>query len=195
MRIRDRSRQPRVTEKPLSTCSYIKVVHMHKRHVFALALTIPALCLSACANGEPEKAPEPTTVTKTVTSPERSTKSTTQSTTKSPTPSATPTRTSESSKPTGYTDAPNGEPTAINKTISHCAKSSQGLYEQGTTWFTDGTTGWTQYCANNFYDGPPTNTAPEPQNNEPSPWVQGQIDWSNCLNSGYSEEECRAMLN
>lgn len=168
---------------------------MHKRHIFALALTIPALCLSACSNGEPEKAPEPTTVTKTVTSPESSTESTTQSTTKTPAPSTTTTRTTESSKPTGYTGAPNGEPTAINKTISHCAKSSQGLYEQGTTWFTDGTTGWTQYCANNFYDGPSTNTAPEPQNNEPSPWVQGQIDWADCLNSGHSEEECRAMLN
>lgn len=85
--------------------------------------------------------------------------------------------------------------TGQNKTISHCAKSSQGLYEQGTTWFTDGTSGWTQYCANIFYDGPSTNTAPKPQNNEPSPWVQGQIDWADCLNSGYSEEECRAMLN
>ncbi|MBC6757907.1 MULTISPECIES: hypothetical protein [unclassified Corynebacterium] len=168
---------------------------MHKRHIFALALTIPALCLSACANGESEKAPEPTTVTKTVTSPARSTESTTQSTTKNPAPSTSTTRTTDTAKPTGYTDAPNGEPTAINKAISHCAKSSQGLYEQGTTWFTDGTSGWTQYCANNFYDGPSTNTAPEPQTNEPSPWVQGQIDWADFLNSGHSEEECRAMLN
>lgn len=112
-----------------------------------------------------------------------------------PNPSTPPTRTTESSSPTGYAGTPNGEPTAINKTISHCAKSSQGLYEQGTTWFTDGTSGWTQYCANNFYDGLSMNTAPEPQNNEPSPWVQGQIDWADCLNSGHSEEECREMLN
>ena len=176
---------------------------MHKRHIFTLALAVPALCLTACSSGEPEKAPEPTTVTKTVTSPENTSESTAQSTTKTPnssstsesTSSSTPKRTTESSNPTGYTDAPNGEPTAINKTISHCAKSSQGLYEQGTTWFTDGTSGWTQYCANNFYDGPPANTFPEPQNNEPSPWVQGQIDWADCLNSGHSEEECRAMLN
>lgn len=169
---------------------------MHKRHVFALALTIPALCLSACSNGEPEKAPEPTTVTKAVTNPESSTESTTQSTTKPPpNPSTPPTRTTESPGATGYTGAPTGEPTAINKTISHCAKSSQGLYEQGTTWFTDGTSGWTQYCANNFYDGPSTNTAPEPQNNEPFPWVQGQIDWNYCLNARSSQEECRQMLN
>lgn len=121
-------------------------------------------------------------------SPESSTESTTQSTTKTPTPSTPPPQTTESPGATGYTGAPTGEPTAINKTISHCAKSSQGLYEQGTTWFTDGTSGWTQYCANNFYDGPPANAAPEPQNNEPSPWVQGQIDWADCLNSGHSEE-------
>lgn len=31
---------------------------MRKRHVFALALTIPALCLSAYSNGEPNEAPE-----------------------------------------------------------------------------------------------------------------------------------------
>lgn len=34
-----------------------------------------------------------------------------------------------------------------------------------------------------------------PAQNTPSPWVQGQIDWSNCLESGKSEEQCRAELN
>lgn len=28
-----------------------------------------------------------------------------------------------------------------------------------------------------------------------SPWVQGQIDWAECLNSGKSEEQCRAELD
>ncbi|MFC3848760.1 hypothetical protein ACFORJ_01060 [Corynebacterium hansenii] len=55
----------------------------------------------------------------------------------------------------GYTGAPTGDPTPINKSIARCAKLSEGLYERGTTWFTDGTSGWTQYCSNNFYDGPP----------------------------------------
>lgn len=73
---------------------------MYKRHVFALALTIPALCLSACSNGEPEKAPEPTTVTKTVTNPESSTESTTQSTTKAPNPSTPPDP--DNGKPRGH---------------------------------------------------------------------------------------------
>lgn len=30
---------------------------------------------------------------------------------------------------------------------------------------------------------------------EPSPWVQGQIDWSNCKDAGYTDAECREMLN
>lgn len=34
-----------------------------------------------------------------------------------------------------------------------------------------------------------------PAQNTPSPWVQGQIDWANCLDSGKSEEQCRAELN
>lgn len=100
----------------------------------------------------------------------------------------------------GYTGAPTGDPTPINKSIARCAKSSEGLYEQGTTWFTDGTSGWTQYCSNNFHDGPPPVYEPQepyapPAQNTPSPWVQGQIDWSNCLESGKSEEQCRAELN
>lgn len=100
----------------------------------------------------------------------------------------------------GYTGAPTGDPTPINKSIARCAKSSEGLYEQGTTWFTDGTSGWTQYCSDNFHDGPPPVYEPRepytpPAENTPSPWVQGQIDWANCLESGKSEEQCRAELN
>ncbi|MDJ0012673.1 hypothetical protein [Rhodococcus erythropolis] len=29
----------------------------------------------------------------------------------------------------------------------------------------------------------------------PSPWVQGQIDWTNCINAGNTEEFCRATTN
>lgn len=38
----------------------------------------------------------------------------------------------------------------------------------------------------------PSHDAPAPDN---SPWVQGQIDWQNCLDSGNTEEQCRAALN
>lgn len=30
---------------------------------------------------------------------------------------------------------------------------------------------------------------------EPSPWVQGQIDWTECLEQGNSEDQCREILN
>lgn len=29
----------------------------------------------------------------------------------------------------------------------------------------------------------------------PSPWVQGQIDWQNCIEAGNTQEYCRATLN
>lgn len=37
----------------------------------------------------------------------------------------------------------------LNKTIDHCA-TDPNLYQPGTTFFTDGTTGWTQECAEGF---------------------------------------------
>ena len=76
----------------------------------------------------------------------------------------------------------------------------------------DGTTIYTDFC---FYEngGPeyleqerwansPDNPALaeyyeqlEQQQQQPSPWVQGQIDWTNCLDAGNSEEYCRETLN
>ncbi|MDO5373811.1 MAG: hypothetical protein Q4F10_10195 [Corynebacterium glutamicum] len=34
----------------------------------------------------------------------------------------------------------------MNKIISSCA-TDPTIYQRGTTWFTDGTSGWTQICA------------------------------------------------
>lgn len=46
----------------------------------------------------------------------------------------------------GYTGAPGVEsPHELDKTISHCGDPS--LHQTGTTFFTDGTSGWTQQCA------------------------------------------------
>lgn len=33
------------------------------------------------------------------------------------------------------------------------------------------------------------------QTRQPSPWVQGQIDWANCKAEGNTDEQCRSMLN
>ncbi|MBU4616637.1 hypothetical protein [Prescottella equi] len=49
--------------------------------------------------------------------------------------------------PVGFTGAPNGSPAPlIGKTIDYCMTDPS--YQTGTTMFTDGTTGWTQHCAN-----------------------------------------------
>ena len=176
----------------------LRKAQMNKKLLPGLLAAITLLILPACSDGGSQSV----TVTETTTaeSPDRP----------NPTPgesSRSEGKKADSSKQTttraghmGYTGAPTGDPTPINKSIARCAKSSEGLYEQGTTWFTDGTSGWTQYCSNNFHDGPPPVYEPQepyapPPQNTPSPWVQGQIDWSNCLESGKSEEQCRAELN
>lgn len=47
----------------------------------------------------------------------------------------------------GFTEAPgHGSPTPMNKTISSCGDPM--LHQPGTTFFTDGSSGWTQECAN-----------------------------------------------
>lgn len=164
-----------------------------KKKLLISALAAVLMVLSACSNGEATV--ETVTETTTVDNPKKPNPTSGDSSEKNE--SKTPTT---SAGHTGYTGAPTGDPTPINKSIARCAKSSEGLYEQGTTWFTDGTSGWTQYCSNNFHDGPPPVYEPQepytpPAQNTPSPWVQGQIDWSNCLESGKSEEQCRAELN
>lgn len=45
----------------------------------------------------------------------------------------------------GFTGAPNGDPRPLNKTIFYCMDDPS--YQPGTTMFTDGTTGWTSFCA------------------------------------------------
>lgn len=179
----------------------------------ALALTASMLGLTACNTGEQEKSVETVTVTKdSATSTENSESASAPKPTSNQESSSQ--QTSKSSeqandRTASNTNTQDGDSTSNKKNIARCAKSSEGLYEQGTTWFTDGTTGWTQYCSNIFYDGPatyseptqqttaPTSeyTEPTTQNDQPSPWVQGQIDWNNCLNAGHSKEECRQMLN
>lgn len=46
----------------------------------------------------------------------------------------------------GFTEAPgHGSPTPMNKSISSCGDPA--MHQPGTTFFTDGTSGWTQTCA------------------------------------------------
>lgn len=93
-----------------------------------------------------------------------------------------------------------------NKVVSHCG--THGIEEMGTTWFTDGTTGWTQYCTDEMisqvpqqippaYSGEPTPIPyKEPsqmynQYGEPvSDCVQDQIRWSDCIEAGNTSQYC-----
>lgn len=60
------------------------------------------------------------------------------------TPSAEPAQ----SPVIGMTEAPGAaQPSAMSKTIESCGNDPM-MYQPGTTFFTDGTTGWTEYCAN-----------------------------------------------
>jgi hypothetical protein len=100
--------------------------------------------------------------------------------------------------------------------IVECQRGG-GLGPIVTSW-SDGTeTGWSEYCqsvhdqalqsevdANTpvcetsvcVYPNGVTRPNPDYRVVEtPSPWVQGQIDWQNCLDAGNTEEFCRATLN
>jgi len=69
-----------------------------------------------------------------------------QNTLPAPAPAPSPAQ-PEADPVIGYTEAPGiAQPTVMNKTISYCGEP--GLHETGTTFFTDGTSGWTQTCAN-----------------------------------------------
>ncbi|EEB62886.1 hypothetical protein [Corynebacterium amycolatum] len=67
---------------------------------------------------------------------------------------------STSARPTRYTEAPGqAEPSEINKTVASCGDPA--LHETGTTFFTDGSSGWTQQCASQMMAQQPAAT-PEP---------------------------------
>lgn len=135
------------------------------------------------------------------------------STTSSKTTSAAPTSTTE---PTP-TQEPAPESAPIEQAPAAPAESAEPYVVEclfgtpGPSLMSDGTTIYTDYC---FYEngGPEyleqeswANSPDNPalaeyyeqleQQQQPSPWVQGQIDWTNCLNAGNSEQYCRDTLN
>ncbi|QAU51322.1 hypothetical protein CPELA_00085 [Corynebacterium pelargi] len=104
-----------------------------------LTCCMSALCLllAACSGGlDGSTTSTPSRVTKTVTST-------------SPRPTTTVTVTQQEATPgpvMGYTEAPGQtRTTPMNKVIERCG--TKGLHERGTTFFTDGTSGWTEQCA------------------------------------------------
>lgn len=81
---------------------------------------------------------------------------------------------STSARPTGYTEAPGqAEPSEMNKTVASCGDPA--LHETGTTFFTDGSSGWTQQCASQMMAQQPAATpepAPAPAPAAPAPEQQ-----------------------
>ncbi|HJC29344.1 MAG TPA: hypothetical protein H9759_08100 [Candidatus Dietzia intestinipullorum] len=88
----------------------------------------------------------------------------------------------------GFTEAPgHGSPTQMNKTISYCG--DPGLHETGTTFFTDGTSGWTQTCASQMMQAAPAAPAKPPEVQAEA--NAGQSWWGECM-AANTAEYCRA---
>lgn len=85
----------------------------------------------------------------------------------------------------GFTEAPgHGSPTQMNKAIASCGDVN--LHETGTTFFTDGTSGWTQACASQMMQAAPAKP-PEVQAEANA----GQSWWAECI-AVNTAEYCRA---
>lgn len=109
----------------------------------AAALAFPLLILSACSPGDSE--PVEVTVTSTV-QPSTTTPSSSTISSADPTPSQEPAAAPASAAcgAVGYTAAPGHEsPHCLGKQIASCGTAN---HQTGTTFFTDGTSGWTQTC-------------------------------------------------
>ena len=109
----------------------------------AAALAFPLLILSACSPGESE--PVEVTVTSTV-RPSATTPSSSTTSSADPTPSQEPAAAPASAAcgAVAYTAAPGHEsPHCLGKQIASCGTAN---HQTGTTFFTDGTSGWTQTC-------------------------------------------------
>lgn len=70
----------------------------------------------------------------------------------------------------------------------------------GPALWSDGSMAYSQYCFDTMggaevLEAEANAGLPADQPQQPSPWVQGQIDWVNCLEAGNTEEHCRETLN
>lgn len=114
-----------------------------------VALAAAGLMLAGCGAGEDEA-----TVTVTSTMPAPSSEETSTSATSTTAESDNEAETSEAAEAqnsgggcvAGYTEAPGQvDPHCLDKAIASCGDAN--LHQQGTTFFTDGTSAWTAQCA------------------------------------------------
>ncbi|GGF98971.1 hypothetical protein GCM10007304_11110 [Rhodococcoides trifolii] len=142
---------------------------------------------------------------------------TASSTTETTTVAPITTQSSKSVPEPTATEATTYEAPAIEYVEPYIVDCQPGMGPIETFW-SDGTqTGWSDYCQavhdESLRGEVEANTAvcetdlcvypngasyPNPNYRvvpTPSPWVQGQLDWQNCLDAGNTQEYCRMTLN
>lgn len=158
---------------------------MRRAGIIALALA-SALALSGCGSGGDDSAEmrtttvtaSPETTTDASDSKDKDKKEEKDSEAKSPAP--TPGGSQQQTNTTGevvigHTEAPGqANPSVMNKTIASCGDPS--IHETGTTFFTDGTSGWTSTCANKMMAARPAEPAPAPDDSYYEGYLDGYDD-------------------
>lgn len=157
-------------------------------------IAVTSLLLAGCSHNDGAGLETPTSSAST-SSQTSSSSSTSSSSTNTPVP-AVEQATEENTVPSPEQQvqppalAPVAEPTVVE-----CLEGTPGpaLWSDGTKrysqWCFD-SRGGAQVLENESNAGL---VPPAPQ--QPDPWVQGQIDWANCLEAGNTEEDCRQQLN
>jgi hypothetical protein len=171
----------------------------------ACLLTIFVLGVSGCADGDqPVSAPVSTSVSASTTT---ATSSVAPTSSEIPEPEPAPTVTEEATYESSADDY--AEPFIVD--------CQPGLGPIKTFWSDGSQTGWSEYCQSVHDEAlqgeVDANTAvcetelciypngasyPNPNYRvvpTPSPWVQGQIDWQNCIDAGNTQDYCRSTLN
>jgi hypothetical protein len=129
-----------------------------------ISVVVAGLFAAGCSSGGGDDSTRPSASTTTITVTQAP--STTASSTAVP-PSATLT-------------------TRVEKQISSCGTTSE--YQPGTTFYTDGTSGWTQYCEDEYYLANPPQTATEPpaQCEDGAAINEGGGNYSTCQNGSWT---------
>lgn len=84
----------------------------------------------------------------------------------------------------GMTEAPGAaQPTEMNKTIQSCGEV--GLHETGTTFFTDGSTGWTEQCSSTMMQSTPPAAAVPPRDESQNIAPEGRYYTQQDLDNGF----------
>lgn len=172
------------------------------KKVLALLVT-SGLFLAGCSSNDGAGIEQPTSATYTssqasTTSPTSSSSNVASSSSATSAPAVEPSpaeqATEEYTAPSPEQQAPAPAP-AAEPTVIECLEGTPGP----AVW-SDGTTRFSQWCFDSrggaqVLENESNAGLVQPPQQQPDPWVQGQIDWANCLEAGNSEQTCREQLN